>query len=384
MTDNLLALETIRDRCGQIFQSGIAGHLTHFAIDLDQLPATVNYVLEVIRSNYPDLQVPFHSRWRHFGPGLLELQQSLAGLSELDQARAKFDLAITSVLLDAGAGPDWRYVQNNRVWQRSEGLAVASLQMFRDGLFSSDPHQPLQADALGLQGVTLEALARGLQVSDTNPIVGLPGRLALIHGLGRMITERSQYFPVPRLGGLVDYLIPQAESPANQTQPCLRAAGVFAAVINGLGGIWPGLGDVWPHAGKLVPFHKLCQWLTYSLLEPLQDLGLSIVGLGEMTGLPEYRNGGLCLDLGLLRPKYPELLTKLHLPGDEAIVEWRALTVILLDQIAGGIQQELDQPDFPLVKVLEGGTWAAGRKIARILRPQGEPPIKIISDGTVF
>ncbi len=40
--------------------------------------------------------------------------------------------------------------------------------------------------------------------------------------------------------------------------------------------------------------------------------------------------------------------------------------------------------DFPLVRMLEGGTWAAGRRIAADLRPGGGPPFTIISDGTVF
>jgi hypothetical protein len=39
---------------------------------------------------------------------------------------------------------------------------------------------------------------------------------------------------------------------------------------------------------------------------------------------------------------------------------------------------------LPLARILQGGTWAAGRTIAKRLRPDGGPPLKIISDGTVF
>ncbi len=39
---------------------------------------------------------------------------------------------------------------------------------------------------------------------------------------------------------------------------------------------------------------------------------------------------------------------------------------------------------MPLAKVLEGGTWRVGRRIARELRRNGEPPIRVASDGTVF
>jgi hypothetical protein len=160
------------------------------------------------------------------------------------------------------------------------------------------------------------------------------------------------------------------------------------------------LGDVWHHSalreGKseteelllpsLVPFHKLSQWLTYSLLEPLQELGLEITGLNVLTGLPEYRNGGLCIDLGLLQVKHPDIWQKSYSADSEVIVEWRALTVILLDRIAEAIREKLGMSaqQLPLVKILQGGTWSAGRKIAAQLRPGGVPPIQLASDGTVF
>jgi hypothetical protein len=216
----------------------------------------------------------------------------------------------------------------------------------------------------------------------------------------------------PRPGNLVNYLLgleletgktefaitnPQSPIP-NQ----LAASKVLSAVLEGLGNIWPGrlaiagvnLGDVWLHpalkgdkiSDRYVPFHKLSQWLTYSLLEPLQELGLEITGLEDLTGLPEYRNGGLCLDLGLLEVKDSAILQERHLPGSEVIVEWRALTVSLLDRIAAAIRKQLNlsAAQLPLVKVLQGGTWTAGRRIAAELRVGGVPPIQIESDGTVF
>jgi hypothetical protein len=188
---------------------------------------------------------------------------------------------------------------------------------------------------------------------------------------------------------------------ANTSTP-LSASTVFSAVLEGLGNIWPGrltiaginLGDVWIHpalkgdnpSAQYVPFHKLSQWLTYSLLEPLQELGVEITGLDEMTGLPEYRNGGLCLDLGLLEAKQASVVQERHLPESEVIVEWRSLTVSLLDRIADTIRQQLNLSaiQLPLVKVLQGGTWTAGRRIAAQLREGGVPPIQIESDGTVF
>ncbi|GAB4476307.1 MAG: URC4/urg3 family protein [Elainellaceae cyanobacterium] len=396
--------QAIRDRTQQLFELARADTLTHFRYRGDRLQPTADYVLRVMRENYPDLNVLFHSRWRHFSVGGIDraaqLQTRLAGLDPVAQARAKFDLVILSVLLDAGAGAAWRYAEasSGQIFQRSEGLAVASFWMFCEGAFSGDRAAPFQATAAALQQLSETDLAHGFQVTDANPLVGLSGRVALLQQLGYTLTQKPEFFGshTPRPGNLVDYLLAQAEDQQ------LPAPTVLQAVLQGLGDIWPGritlegvnLGDVWPHpalpntepGSNLVPFHKLSQWLTYSLLEPLQDLGLEITRLDQLTGLAEYRNGGLCVDLGLLEPKHDDVLRGPHLPNSEVIVEWRSLTLVLLDQIADAIRAKLglSATELPLVKVLEGGTWAAGRKIAAELRPSGDPPISIQSDGTVF
>jgi len=135
-----------------------------------------------------------------------------------------------------------------------------------------------------------------------------------------------------------------------------------------------------------VPFHKLSQWLVYSLVEPLEAAGLQVTGLDDLTGLAEYRNGGLMIDCGVVVPKHPAVTAEGHGPGDSVIVEWRALTVALLDPLADLVRRRLDQEAtaMPLAKILEGGTWAAGRRIAAERRPGGAPPITLESDGTVF
>jgi hypothetical protein len=136
----------------------------------------------------------------------------------------------------------------------------------------------------------------------------------------------------------------------------------------------------------LIAFHKLSQWMTYSLVEPLEEAGITITGVEGLTGLPEYRNGGLLLDSGVLSFKNPHEGTVAHGPESDLIIEWRALTVFLLDKIGAEVQKRLGRTpqDFPLAKVLEGGTWAAGRKIAAMNRAGGTPPLNIKSDGTVF
>jgi Protein of unknown function (DUF1688) len=391
----------IRDRCGELFELALADRLAHFRLDLGQLEQTADYVINVMQTAYPDLQVPFHSRWRHFEAGKVARVAALDHLSPMEKARSKFDLVIPSVLLDAGAGAQWRYQESETglVLGRSEGLGIASFHWFMQGGFSSGEN-PLQTDAIGLQAITVDRLAAAFQVSDRNPLVGLAGRVGLMQRLGNVVERsphlfNSQLINSQRLGNLVDYLVTQSQNHQ------LTAHQVFQAVLEGFSEIWSGrialgganLGDVWVHSAlpdrgigsQLVPFHKLSQWLTYSLLEPLQELGLEIIRLDELTGLSEYRNGGLCVDLGLLQPKHSGVLQEAHAPDSEVIVEWRSLTVILLDRIAAAMRQKLglDAESLPLAKVLEGGTWAAGRQIAAELR-DGSPPIQIISDGTVF
>ena len=397
----LRSCAAIRDRCGVLFELGCEDKLCHFRPQLTQLERVADYVIQVMRDQYPDQQIPFHSRWRHFEAGGVsrteQLNQMLSGLTPIERAAAKFDLVITSVLLDAGAGERWQYCEPETalVFCRSEGLAVASFQLFCQGVFSSNPEQPCRADAARLQELTEEVLAAGFQVSPENPLVGVPGRVELLQRLGRSLSAPQFGNENPRPGHLVNYLLERSSNGQ------LAAEEVLSAVLEGLGEIWPkrleiagvNLGDVWSHSALvgdvgagLVPFHKLSQWLSYSLLEPLQELGLEITGLDALTGLPEYRNGGLCLDLGLLQAKHPAVLQQPHSVGSEVIVEWRALTVILLDRIAAAVREELGMSaeELPLVKVLQGGTWSAGRRIAAQQRPGGVPPIQLKSDGTVF
>jgi len=399
---HLLTAEAVRERARQLMGLAEREALPHFIYRAERVPAAVDYVLETIRDNYPDLKIPFHSRWRHFSAGgndrWGELARALRGAGKRERARIRFDLAVTSVLLDAGAGAAWRYREpGGTEYARSEGLAVASFHMFRAGTFSSDPGRPWWADAAALSTLDQANLADGMQVTRDNPLLGLDGRLTLLHRLGEALSAQPELFGVPgRIGNLFDYLAATAERSA------VSATAILATIVRGLGGIWPGrhslggvnLGDVWRHgearwddaSDGYVPFHKLSQWLTYSLIEPIEEAGLRVTGIEALTGLAEYRNGGLVIDSGLIEPRDPGLSRRSLAVGDEPVVEWRALTVALLDRIAEGLREKLrmNVAALPLACVLEGGTWAAGRRIARDLRAGGAPPLTIESDGTVF
>lgn len=393
--------EAIRARCHELLSLGEREALPNFQVHFARLPATADYVAQVIRENYPTLQIPYHARWRHFAAGGVDrwgqLAAGLTGIDADEIARIRFDLCVTSVLLDAGAGADWSFTEEGRAIGRSEGLAVASLHAFRGGLFSGDKAQPLRADAAGLSPLAPNAIAHAFQVSDRNPLVGVDGRAALMRNLGAALAARPDLFgPGHRIGGLYDWLKRKVADGK------LPARTILAAVLDGFGPIWPSrmsldganLGDVWRHRGivsgdltsGLVPFHKLSQWLTYSLVEIFEDAGIAVTGLDDLTGLPEYRNGGLFIDMGVLSVRH-DALKKFPIPvEDEAVVEWRALTLALLDRIADPVRERLgkSRAEMPLARILEGGTWAAGRKIAREKRDGGGPPLNVVSDGTVF
>jgi len=404
--ESLLSAQAVRRSAQALMQAAQAGQSRYFTWHPERMAVAAAYVAGVIREQYPDLRVPYHSRWRHFEAGGLDRwamvahQHGLDGpAARLERARARVDLVVISVLLDAGAGASWRYddAETGQTLTRSEGLGVASLRWWAKGALSSSPAHPLRADAQTLAGVDAAAVGQAFQVRTDNPLVGLDGRAGLLRRLSLALEQHPQVYGrtdepgLLRPGHLVDTLFRQA--PTGK----IKAASVLALLLNTLGDIWSGrhqlsgvnLGDCWRHPQApdgWVPFHKLSQWLTYSLLEPLEDAGLTITHLDELTGLPEYRNGGLLLDLGVLQARDRAFHTQRWTVDAEPIVEWRALTVAVLDHLAEAVRGELglSLEQFPLARVLEGGTWAAGRKIALAKRPGGVPPVHIDSDGTVF
>ncbi len=422
---------TVRLRCQAVLRAVENGVSPYFSVQRSALQPVAERVAALTLRRFPQLEIPYHSRWRHFEAGGVdrkaELDALLAGRSPGERARAHFDLTVVSVLLDAGAGPQWRYTEAaaspggsdagapGATYQRSEGLGVASFRAFVSGVFSATPDDPLRADAAALQRIDASVLRNVFQASSSNPVVGLEGRAGLLARLGAALQQEAALdaragtpagpggsHAAARPGLFYDRLT------AGGTRSSVTASAVLGELLASMAPIWTsgsrvqGLpaGDVWPHlwAGAAVPggsdsttsgwvpFHKLSQWLTYSLLEPLQWAGVQVTGVDALTGLPEYRNGGLLLDGGVLALRDPRLAARVWKPSDPLIIEWRALTVALLDEVAQRVRTILGPgaEALPLACVLEGGTWAAGREIARELREDGGPPLRIDSDGTVF
>lgn len=409
----------VRERCAAIAAGVTAGGSEHFEIDRSRLNVVAERVARLTRERYPTLEIPYHSRWRHFEAGGVdrksELDAHLHDRSATSMARARIDLTLISVLLDGGAGPDWKYLEatpSQNTYTRSEGLAVATFRAFMAGRFSSDPGDPYRVDAAALLRMDTRTLTDIFQVDDANPLIGLEGRAALLKRLGEALRAQPQIFTsIGQPGHLFDALTYHAHAPklrhhrptiASQRHHHVNASRILGALLDAFSDIWPSgqkidgvaMGDVWPHplagghgaSAGYVPFHKLSQWLTYSLLEPFEWAGVAVMELDALTALPEYRNGGLLIDAGVIVPRDRGFASRNHTPADAWVVEWRALTVALIDELAPLVRSALNRSaeQLPLARILEGGTWAAGRQIASELRDGGSPPVRIESDGTVF
>ncbi|KAE8269770.1 hypothetical protein A4X09_0g2570 [Tilletia walkeri] len=502
----LRSLPSIRARCQQVFDlaSSTSDGLQYFEYHPEHEPEVVKFCAQIIQRDYGSEygSILAHGRARHFEVGGIPRVTTLLSnwhaskpepVSALEAARRLVDLFTVSVLLDAGAGTKWTYEEVSTGFRigRSEGLALASLDMFKDGIFAGaeeeaagddessaqggGPHSASdrhKVTASGLKNLSADTMAISMQVHPkSNPMTGLEGRTGLLVKLGEVLaSDKNGYFVGPkggagesnperrRPGFLVDYLLAHPSTTKDDAtgQPQIEIATLWQVLIQGLAPIWPAsrtqvdgvsLGDVWPCAalkkhleGKkggslsdeteaFVPFHKLSQWLCYSLTEPIeQTIAATFVGGQYQTGLPEYRNGGLFVDLGVLKPRQSlyqvaenasdfgtSAPTSSHNapqtnpqhptedkgaatsalstasgrvprldPNSPAIVEWRAMTVVLLDRLAQGLNEKLGAK-LSLQQVLESASWKGGREIAKQLRPEtGGPPIDIISDGTLF
>ena len=391
----ILSAAAVRERCQKFLGAAENNELLHWHYHADRVAEAATQVWGETLANYPDGDVPYHSRWRHFPANrVAKLNAAVKGMPPDDTLSTMTGLVIISVLLDAGAGMSWRYrdPETGEAVGRSEGLALATCDWYLNGGLATDGVTP-RADADRLGDITKEDLEAAFQVSADNPLVGVEGRLQLLHSLGQCIADKPRAFGgTAKLGGFMEYALRHGKD----------AATILQQVLLVFGDIWPGrhsiddqnLGDVWEHplmkgqqeCDGLVPFHKLSQWLTYSLVETCERAGETIAGVEKLTGLPEYRNGGMLFDIGVITPKDSAAITKSWHVSDPFIVEWRALTVALLDVIGDTIRQEQGKSasDLPLAKILQGGTWSLGRKLAAKNRSDGGSPITLKSDGTVF
>ena len=419
----------VRLRCAAVTQAVSDGRSGHFRVDRRPLAALAERVGAALRERYAEGRVPAFSLWRDVEAGGVsragELDALLAGRSAAEQARARFDLVVVSVLLGAEAGAPWRYREGSGAVdalalppQRhgrdqllgmldaaaapagapsvpaaepaeasgaglagAEGLAVASLRAFMAGAFSSSADDPLRADATALKLVDPAALRALFQARSSNPLVGIEGRAGLLQRLGdALLTEAAREGQPARPGLLFDRVT------EGGSRSEVSATALLQMLLRALGPVWRGggmvkgvpAGDAWPHAfagaggadpatAGWVPFHQFGQWMVWSLVEPLQQAGVTVTHLAALTGLPGSACGGLLQDAGVINPRRERDLARRWATASEFVIEWRALTVTLLDELAL-------QSGLPLASVLMGCRLLAG----------AAPPLHIDSDGTVF
>ena len=166
-------------------------------------------------------KIPPHGRWRHLDAGRPRIEPLIAewGASpsppdEKEVCKRLIDLFLISVLLDAGAGNIWKYKEKatGATFSRSEGLAVASFDMFYSGLFSNDNEQKHRVDckystslsewhechspcaALGLERLTEDLFKSSFQITEQNPLDGVEGRLRLVQALSNALRSKPEYF----------------------------------------------------------------------------------------------------------------------------------------------------------------------------------------------
>ncbi|KAF4332605.1 urg3 [Fusarium beomiforme] len=425
----LLSLQAVREQASKVFEAAKQGSLKHFDYDESRMGEVADYVSKVIDRDFgPDKYdtIPPHGRWQHFEVGdvarvdsLVKRWSSEDGVDQTEITRRLVDLFFVSVLLDAGAGDVWRFKEpgTGQVVVRSEGIAVASLHMFTAGSFSSDSSIKEKVDGNGLIQLQDADFNQHFQVSDENPMVGVSSRVKLLQAVGASLLKFPTVFGESgRPGNLVDYLTSKAsgskELDYEQLWFCLQDLLIPSwpgnrTVFNGqpIGDAWPldVLADIADKQGdnqaksRIQPFHKLTQWLAYSLSVIFErQLGFTWNNMHLGTGLPEYRNGGLFVDLGVLKLKPDDLKVGKESSGqelpqfdasDDVIVEWRALTVALLDELHQMLQEKYKPRGvtLSLLQMLEAGSWKSGRLLAAELRPDTKcSPILVISDGTLY
>ncbi len=225
---HLLTANAVRLAASRMFEDAAANALQCWTIDIDALPAVADLVAAITRQNYPDLVIPFHSRWRHFDVGGLDrwarLQSIWHGISTREMARRAFDLVIPSVLCDAGFAGQWTYFDaaTGKSFNSSEGLALASFELYRNAA-AMNPANAWEAD--WLENLSDFTFTQVFQVSDSNPLVGVAGRVQLLQSLGQACHARPDMFAAngkARPGGLG---VPEDQFPL----PCLLEGGTWAA-----------------------------------------------------------------------------------------------------------------------------------------------------------
>lgn len=353
----LRTTQAVQERCGQLLVRAREGSTSFFEIDGQALEAATRQAVARIRRQPAHPYPPLFGLWRNLEAGGIDriagLERSLSRLSPAQRTHARVDLALTAALLGDPPGDDWSYAEasTGQVLLGADGLGVAALHAFAAGLFSSDATCPWQADARGLRALVTDHLALALQVSGTNPLPDLQSRAIRLRRFGEWLSEQPEVYGDPgRPAGLFDIII----SPFGHGVPHtadVRVHDILSQLLVTLSGLSPAsprigsvpLGDCWRHpavmgpgpSGGWVPLHAALQGLAATLVAPFAWGGVQVRGLDSLTAPAAASLGKLLLDRQVLRLRDTQVVMAESAPGDLRIIECRALTVALVDEMTG-------------------------------------------------
>lgn len=402
----LRTTHAVRERCARLLAHARTRGSAWFDVDEDAMRSSAREVATTIRHDFPRLNVPVHSVWRLLGQDGIDrreqLEQPLQQLTPAERTHARLDFAVVAVLLSTAMGSASPYTEpaTGRRLAGEAGRVVGTLHAFNAGLFSSDPQRPFQCDAHGLRGVVTDQLAGVLQVHPPEAQEALGRQAVLLRRLGELLSEQPEVFGEDgRPAGVFDVIV----SPYGHGIPHtadVDAHDILSQLLTTLPGLWPGagqlggvaLGDCWRHgdAGgdgpsrEWVPLHATLQALALSLLEPFFWGGVQVRGIGGLTAIADRPLCDWMLETGVLRLRDERTASSDWTCGDAVVVEWRALSLALMEEMAPLMRDFLgcERSELPMGCILEGVARAAdrnrsGRHPARrsLLRVDSEPAL---------
>lgn len=397
----------VRTRCARLLAGVRTTGSRWFEIDDKALQVAARDLASVLQRQFPRLHVPLHSVWRLFGQDGVDrqghLEQLLLTQPPTHRTHARLDLAAVVVLLCTAADDCEPYTEpaTGHRFAGATGRAVATLHAFTAGLFSSDPQRPFQADARGLRGIVTDRLAAALQVHDRAGLRELGRRAILLRRLGELLSEQPEVFGEEgRPAGIFDIIVsPYGHGVAHTAD--VDAHDILSQLLTTLSGLWPGggeiggtlLGDCWRHrlaqgdglSEGWVPLHATLQALARSFLEPFLRAGVQVRGIGGLTATADRHVCQWVLDTGALRLRDPQAAGARWTCADEIVVEWRALSLALLEEIASRVRELLtrDEQGLPMGCILEGVAYAAGTDRG-LPAPPAQAALQVTADPALF
>ena len=280
-------------------------------------------------------------------------------------------------------------METNTKHSRSEGIAIAIYDMFVSGFFSSSIKNKYQVNSSILTYLRFRIFSEKFQNTINNSIIGIKNRHSLLINLGKTLKKNK----LSRPSDFFDkYNI-------NDT---ISVKELWNFIVNDFKDIWniynkddkETIGDIWTHPylkipciekSELMPFHKISQWIIYSLIDVIKNYGnYKITDTMILSALPEYRNAGLLLEYQVITPKNRLAFSKIYTIKDTFVVELRGLTIAILEYLLNDINSERSiEEKYSMSEFLENGSWSLGREIA-YKKNNGDLPINLILEGNYF